>query len=744
MDVRLKKYPKTIAKIVMTVGMFLLALLTVVSLFMTAYLIYQDFYTSFEEDLIAAARKSITQEKTLDVYNEYISVEYYSKNEATCSQDYKGKTNFRYRIVNLDTGETFGTYTEGIVYDKSAIHVTNQKDFDTSYSITGYMTPNEVSWFWETYNFSEFMISTLYSLRFVLPFLTILAFAGVCILSVLLIRSVGHRNGAQEVTLSRLDRIPFEAVLLALTVLPVMLYTLIWDFGLYRWMLNTLDYFVGDFNYAFMNGFLILGVFTLFYIFSYTAAARYKSRTLWTNTLIYRLFCPLKKLLRRLNYAGHRNEAGELVPTWFDKIPLEIIILALFPLFLLSLYIGNIFFDYFSTDLVAYIVLILCFAAILYGFAYAVSVRIQLGTLWTNTIAYCLRRKLSGTFPHLCNTLPLTWRTAVVTLAVIGFVLIDFGYALFNIDYPIAVVFVVLLVLVLLAVFVLLLYSSWATHAITEIIRDMANGNINRKTDTSRFFFIFKQQAEGLNSLGDGLQAAVQAQMKSERFKTELITNVSHDIKTPLTSIINYADLLLAEFARSQTPPDGKAGEYADVIYRHSLRLKKLTEDLLEASKASSGTINVEFERLELNQMLRQAVGEYEERLNRGGLTPVFRFTNEDVYLSADGKLLWRVFDNLLSNIVKYSLPGTRVYVTLTKDSGRAVVSFKNISRETLDMATEELLERFIRGDASRHSEGSGLGLNIAQSLCDLMHGKLDLACDGDLFRADVTFPVIE
>ena len=266
----------------------------------------------------------------------------------------------------------------------------------------------------------------------------------------------------------------------------------------------------------------------------------------------------------------------------------------------------------------------------------------------------------------------------------------------------------------------------------------MANGNIHKKTDPSNLFFIFRKQAEGLNSLGDGLQAAVQAQMKSERFKTELITNVSHDIKTPLTSIINYADLLLAEH------PDGKAGEYADTIYRHSLRLKKLTEDLVEASKASSGAITVNFERIELNQMLRQAVGEYEERLLRAELTPVCRFTDEEVFISADGRLLWRVFDNLCSNIVKYSLPGTRVYITLTKTGDRAIVSFKNISRDTLNVETEELLERFVRGDASRHSEGSGLGLNIALSLCDRMNGKLTLACDGDLFRADVEFEILK
>ena len=269
----------------------------------------------------------------------------------------------------------------------------------------------------------------------------------------------------------------------------------------------------------------------------------------------------------------------------------------------------------------------------------------------------------------------------------------------------------------------------------------MANGNIHKKTDPSNFRFIFRKQAEGLNSLGDGLQTAVQAQMKSERLKTELITNVSHDIKTPLTSIINYSDLLLAETGH-EIQPDGKAAEYAETIYRHSLRLKKLTEDLVEASKAASGALPVNFEQIDLNQMLRQAVGEYEERLTAAGLTPVCRFTEEELFISADGRLLWRVFDNLLSNIVKYSMEGTRVYIILQKIDHRAVVSFKNISRDTLNIDPSELLERFARGDASRHTEGSGLGLNIALSLCARMNGTLTLSCDGDLFRADVEFGV--
>jgi signal transduction histidine kinase len=387
-------------------------------------------------------------------------------------------------------------------------------------------------------------------------------------------------------------------------------------------------------------------------------------------------------------------------------------------------------------DFVAFLFLLLGWGALLYGLAYLISIRIQLGTLWTNTLVYRISRKCSGLYPRFCRSLPLMWRTV---LAVILYGFVTFLMFAFCVDpWEIAPALILWFLLTALAG-ALLIYGSWATHTITQILRDMAGGNIHKKTDASNLFFIFRKQAESLNSLGDGLQAAVQAQMKSERLKTELITNVSHDIKTPLTSIINYSDLLLAELGH-EIQPDGKAAEYAETIHRHSLRLKKLTEDLVEASKAASGAITVNFERIGLNQMLRQAVGEYEERLTAAGLTPVCRFTEEEVFISADGRLLWRVFDNLLSNIVKYSLEGTRVYITLSRNAGHAVISFKNISRDTLNVDVSELMERFVRGDASRHSEGSGLGLNIALSLCDRMNGTLTLACDGDLFRADVEF----
>lgn len=266
----------------------------------------------------------------------------------------------------------------------------------------------------------------------------------------------------------------------------------------------------------------------------------------------------------------------------------------------------------------------------------------------------------------------------------------------------------------------------------------LAEGETNYKIDEGTFWGDMKAHAHHLNSISDGVELAVQERMKSEQFKTELITNVSHDIKTPLTSIINYSDLLCKEETDNE-----KIKEYAQVLHRQSGRLKKLVEDLMEASKASTGSLDVQMEECMVAVLLEQAAGEFEGRLFEKNIDVISKVPEESVKIMADGKLLWRVFENLLNNICKYTQKGTRVYLSVEKVENTAVVTFKNISEYPLDITEEELMERFVRGDKSRHTEGNGLGLNIAKSLVELQNGIMKLVIDGDLFKVILTFPTI-
>ena len=221
----------------------------------------------------------------------------------------------------------------------------------------------------------------------------------------------------------------------------------------------------------------------------------------------------------------------------------------------------------------------------------------------------------------------------------------------------------------------------------------------------------FENFAESLNNINEGLANAVNEKMKSERFKTELITNVSHDIKTPLTSIINYVDLI-----KKEDPKNENVKEYIGVLDRQSTRLKKLVEDLVEASKASSGSLAVNLLPCDIKVLLSQTLGEFEDRLSSKNLSAVINSPENSVVIMADGRHLWRIFDNLMGNICKYALYGTRVYIDVKNELGRAVITFRNISENQLNVSADELMERFVRGDKSRNTEGSGLGLSIAKS----------------------------
>ena len=279
------------------------------------------------------------------------------------------------------------------------------------------------------------------------------------------------------------------------------------------------------------------------------------------------------------------------------------------------------------------------------------------------------------------------------------------------------------------------IYGAMSFGILLDATKRMGKGDLETKVSDKNLVGSFREFAGDLNALADVAVVAAQKQLKSERMKTELITNVSHDIKTPLTSIINYVDLL-------QKPHTDEEQEvYLEVLSRQSGQLKKLIDDLMEMSKASTGNMTVEITAVNAVEAINQALGEFSDKLEKIQLTPVFRQPEEPIYMKADGRLAWRVLSNLLSNAYKYALPGTRLYIDLMELEGKVLISMKNISREELNVSADELLERFVRGDASRNTEGSGLGLNIAQSLMELQKGQLQLLVDGDLFKATLVFP---
>ncbi len=322
------------------------------------------------------------------------------------------------------------------------------------------------------------------------------------------------------------------------------------------------------------------------------------------------------------------------------------------------------------------------------------------------------------------SLLPLTWQWIVVGGVLVLMLLISVannseGWA----------------VLWGLASLTTILYGSNCFGRLLEGAKRMRSGDLESKVDDKYLVGCFREFAGELNGLADVAMVAAQNQLKSERMKTELITNVSHDIKTPLTSIINYVDLL----EKPHTEEEQKA--YVEVLSRQSQRLKKLIDDLMEMSKASTGNIQVEIAEIDAVEAVTQALGEFSDKLTAAGLTPVFHQSEENIMLLADGRLLWRAMSNVLSNAVKYALPGTRLYVDVSATQDKAIISFKNISGAQLNISAEELMERFVRGDCSRNTEGSGLGLNIAKSLMELQKGQLQLLVDGDLFKVTLVFP---
>ena len=359
------------------------------------------------------------------------------------------------------------------------------------------------------------------------------------------------------------------------------------------------------------------------------------------------------------------------------------------------------------------------------------AARFRAGKWWRNSIIYIVCRFVYRAVRGFVRALPDAWKGILVYAAV---VLVNFFGTLFT--WISGSVFLLLMLAALdIAGLYFVIRTVRQLKTLQTAAQKLAAGDLTYTVDTEKMYPVLKEHGDNLNAVSVGMSRAVNERMKSERFKTELITNVSHDLKTPLTSIVSYVDLLKKEPIESES-----AQEYIDVLDRQSQKLKKLTTDLVDASKASSGALPVNLEKIDLGELLRQSAGEYTEKFAAAGIAPVLLVPEGETYVTADGRLLWRVLDNLLGNAVKYAQSGTRLYLELVQDETETVLTLKNISREPLNIPAEELMERFVRGDGSSHTDGSGLGLSIAKSLMELMGGKLALTLDGDLFKAALVF----
>ena len=447
-----------------------------------------------------------------------------------------------------------------------------------------------------------------------------------------------------------------------------------------------------------------------------------------------------------LLWAAGKNARGEVVPGGLNRLPLDLYagIVGVCTAGLVYLFSGMLRWVQNegphpgNLSLLAVNLLGITILVIGLCFAFAAQIKLKNGYWWRHSlIGWCLWqvgrgiRDLFRGIRSLIGMLPLVWRwllTAFVMALTIGVAVVlvaaDGG--------PVSLL--ILLGAVGLCVGVVC-YGAYAFGILMKGIHRMTAGELSYQVPTKYLVGGYLDFANQLNSLSETAMISAREQTKSERMRTELITNVSHDIKTPLTSIINFVDLL-----RTAPSPENQA-EYLDVLSRQSARMKKLIDDLMELSRASSGNITVVPARMDMGETVNQALGEFSDKLEAAGLTPVFREPETPVYITADGRLVWRVLSNLLSNAIKYALPGTRIYVDLLETEENVLLSLKNISREQLSLSPEDLTERFVRGDTARNSEGSGLGLNIARTLMELQGGQLQLLLDGDLFKATMIFP---
>lgn len=449
--------------------------------------------------------------------------------------------------------------------------------------------------------------------------------------------------------------------------------------------------------------------------------------------------------------AGHSAKDGQIHTNGIERVPLELWILSDLILIIVSIGlgvtgIGNV--DIYDADFeetYALSALLAVAGMLIFILTLAKMLCVYLRRIKARTLGSCavygacrMLRKFAREFYRTRRENTKLLIRYLLLLAVnvgLAFFTFLFFYAGMGV-----LTFLVVIAWIIADVYMLyaLLKQTRGKDEIRNALREISNGNLDCQIDTSEMASEYRELAEDINHVRDGLRIAVDAQLKSEKLKTDLIANVSHDIKTPLTSIINYVDILKREHIE-----DERIARYIDILDKKSVRLKQLTDDLIEVSKISSGNITLELTEINLKQLMMQINGEFEEKFEKRNLQLICKLPDDPMRILADGRRMYRVVENLYSNAAKYAMPSSRIYVTGEIIDGKAVVSIKNMSEHPLNVSAEELLERFVRGDKSRTTEGNGLGLEIARSLTERQKGTFDLYLDGDLFKVTLAFDAL-
>lgn len=454
------------------------------------------------------------------------------------------------------------------------------------------------------------------------------------------------------------------------------------------------------------------------------------------STLIISIIIGSIELIYLIYSLGYVKNKEEIYLSWLDKIPLEILFFGYCLLFFVEAALLVMCLSVISVDVnlcVMLIMLVGYFSVLsaLYG-AGTLLKRIKAHTFFKNSITYRILKWLIQKYKNVKNIISSNknlggkialYFIGIVTVSIlIGLIFKEFG--------------ILLDIVFWIWCYYKIMKEVDKFKQIHDATEKIYKGDTNIKLDESIYTGVLKELAIYINDIAGGFSNAIKESLKSERLKTELITNVSHDIKTPLTSIINYVDLLKQENIQNE-----KAKEYIEVLDNKSQRLKKLIEDLVEASKASSGNIKINKEVLNVKELLNQVTGEFEDKFNSRGLNIISKLPEKTVYIKADSRYLYRVLENIYSNVAKYAEENTRVYIDcILEEENTVAIYVKNISKDELNISADELMQRFVRGDKSRNTEGSGLGLSIAKSLTELQDGTFNIYLDGDLFKVAIKF----